>query len=285
MAKKDDELAATLAPAQLHARRGSLTIKGRANLTATTSVAAPIPPRKYVLLDSNVTAGYYLPRSLNSANARKRIRTIFDAARSGKVSMFFYLPNFCVAEVFSVFMKHSFGKWNSHVKKKGTLDKRVYRRLVQQFQNDIHNGHFIYHYELSRYHVLAMNLVAPVDHYYKFKRGKKNVTPMGTFDHLIVAMGIHLVHIHGRDNVILLTADDRISAIVGKCNLGLSASTIKKLKLHGAEAVTGKPFKPETFPVCLNLKTATKAELVEVFGAWPLTVGAAPEAVYTYDGA
>src|SRR5690625_5821185 len=73
----------------------------------------------YLLLDANVTAGYYLPRSLNSKKAKDRIANIFDSARSGRSDFFFYLPNFCVAEVFSVFMKHSFGAWNSHVKKKG----------------------------------------------------------------------------------------------------------------------------------------------------------------------
>ncbi len=90
--------------------------------------------------DSNVTAGYYLPRSLNSKKARDRIETIFDSVRSGESDHFFYLPNFCVAEVFSVFMKHTFGTWNSHVKKKGTIDTRAYRSLVKQFETDIHNG-------------------------------------------------------------------------------------------------------------------------------------------------
>lgn len=74
---------------------------------------------KYILLDSIVTAGYYLLRSLNSKRARERIEVIFDSARTGESNFFFYVPNFCVAEVFSVFMKHSFGAWNAHVKDKG----------------------------------------------------------------------------------------------------------------------------------------------------------------------
>jgi hypothetical protein len=236
----------------------------------------------YVLLDTNVTAGYYLPRSLNSVKARERIENIFDSARSKLTEIFFYLPNFCVAETFSVFMKHSFGKWNTHVKKKGTIDTRIYRKLVDQFQSDIHNGKFIYHYELSRYHILGINLVAPVDHHYKFKRGKKNVSPMGTFDHLIVSMGIHLTSIHGKKNVVLVTADDRISDILNRCNSGLPSSTIRKLKLQNAEKLTGKPFRPETFPQCLNLKDATIKELKDVCGAWPLPVAPLPEPVYRF---
>ena len=77
----------------------------------------------YVLLDANVTAGYYLPRSLNSVKAQQRIEILFDSVRSRQADHFFYLPNFCVAEVFSVFMKHSFGTWNKQVKK-GTIDTR-----------------------------------------------------------------------------------------------------------------------------------------------------------------
>ena len=187
---------------------------------------------KYVLLDANVTAGYYLPRSLNSIKARERIQVILESARSGKLEAFFYLPNFCVAEVFSVFMKHSFGAWNSHVKRKGTIDTRVYKSLVKQFQDDIHNGKFIYHYELSRYHVLGINLVAPIDHYFRFRRTKKRrITPMGTFDHLIISMGIHLVKIHGRENVVVLSADDRLIDILQKCCTDIPTATKKKLHL------------------------------------------------------
>ena len=185
---------------------------------------------------------------------------------------------FCVAEVFSVFMKHSFGTWNSHVKKKGTIDTRVYRSLVAQFEADIHNGAFIYHYELSRYHILGINLVAPVDHYFRFRRGKsRRVTPMGTFDHLIISMGIHLAHIHGRENVAILSADDRLTDILSKCLDGIPAATMRKLKLDKAEAVTGRKFEPGTFPRYANLKTATNADLKNLFGAWPPPVGTVPK--------
>jgi hypothetical protein len=37
---------------------------------------------------------------------------------------------------------------------------------------------------------------------------------MGTFDHLIISMGIHLAHIHGRENVAILSADDRLTDIL-----------------------------------------------------------------------
>lgn len=235
----------------------------------------------YILLDTNLTAGYYLPRSLHSKKAANRIEILFDSVRTGKSDHFFYLPNFYVAEVFSVFMKHTFGVWNRHLKKKGTIDTRVYNSIVKQFQGDIHNGNFIYHYELSRYHVLAINLVAPIDHYFQLsksktnKKGKKtsNVIPMGTFDHLIIAMGIHLAHVHGRENVCIISTDDRLTNILNKCKSNIPSATIRKLKLDNAEEITGKKFSPDIFPLHLNFKTATIKEMKDVFGDWELPVG------------
>lgn len=232
----------------------------------------------YLLLDSNVTAGYYLPRSLDSRKARQRIEILFQSIRSGKSKHFLYIPNFCIAEVFSVFMKHAFGKWNRHViKKGGTIDKRVYEKLVTQFQADIHNGKFLYHLELNRYHILGINLVAPIDHSYKFSRGEGNVTPCGTFDHLIISMGITLSHIHGRDNVCIVSADDRLTDLLSKCSSLHRPTTIKRLKLDLAEDVIGHPFNKDLFPKYLNLKTAKVSELRELFGTWPLEVGNVPE--------
>jgi len=238
----------------------------------------------YVLLDANVTAGYYLPRSLRSKHARERIETIFNSVRSNKSELFFYLPNFCVAEVFSVFMKHSFGSWNKHVKK--TIDTRNYNKIVKQFQDDIHNGKLIYHYELSRYHVLGINLVAPIDHYFQLSRSKKksktgnlvkpNVSPMGTFDHLIISMGILLAHIHGKDNVVILSTDDRLTNILSKCKSEIPRETISKLKLNKAKSITGRSFSTNIFPKHLNIKNCTKSELISVFGEWPLPIGKVP---------
>lgn len=233
----------------------------------------------YLLLDANVVAGYYLPRSLSSKRARVRIEMILDSIRSKNASHFLYIPNFCIAEVFSVFAKHAYGNWNSHVKRAGgSIDKRVYQSLRDQFASDIHNGSFFYHYELSRYHVLGIDLVAPLDHYFQITRGKgKRHVPAGTFDHLIVSMGIHLAHVHGAWDVCIITADDRLSKLIEKCKAGIPSPTVKRLKLDTAAAIAGKPFGPGIFPRCLNLKTATEAQLRTVLGTWPAVVDPVPE--------
>ena len=227
----------------------------------------------YFLLDTNVTAGYYLPRSLSSKIARERIRLIFESVRSKGSSHFFYIPNFCIAEVFGVFAKHCFGRWNPHLKKIGTISPRVYPKLVRSFEHDIHNGKFLYHYELARYHILAVDLVAPIDHYFKMQRSaKKRIVPMKTFDHLIIAMGIHLAHIHGTDKVCILSADERLTKILAKCKKIISKNTLRKLRLKIAEEITGRPFGPNLFPGHLNLNTATNKELIDIFGNWPLEI-------------
>lgn len=249
-------------------------------------------PPKYILLDANVLAAYYLPRSTRSANTKTRAEILIDSARSGKRDFFFYLPNFCVAEVFSVFMKYAFGHWNRHVGQKPVLDKRIYNSLVKQFEKDIHNGTFIYHYELARYHVLAINLVAPIDHYFQISRSrqkkkestnktKPNVNPMGTFDHLIIAMGIHLAKIHGSENVAIVSSDIRLTDVLAKCKTAIPAMTQKKLKLDQAENLTGIPFKPTSFPNHINLVNSSVADLKTLFGEWPLPIGKVPK-TYRY---
>jgi hypothetical protein len=232
----------------------------------------------YLLLDANVTAGYYLPRSLGSKRARERIAAIFDSVRSGASDHFLYIPNFCIAEVFSVFAKHSFGRWNPHVKNKGTIDTRVYNSLVSQFSEDIHNGRFLYQLELSRYHILGIDLVAPIDHYFQISRGKnRRHMPAATFDHLIIAMGIQLAHVHGTDGVAVVTADTRLVRILEKCRQGIPAKTVRKLKLDRAAEVTGKQYSPDIFPRYADLVHGTKSDLASLFGSWPPPVGTLPK--------
>ncbi len=235
--------------------------------------------RTFLLLDANVVAGYYLPRSLNSKRACSRIETLLDFARSGRSQFFLYLPNFCIAEVFSVFMKYALSKWNRHVKKKGlgTLDRRVYESLVRQFEKDIHNGQFINQYELSRYHVLGINFVAPIDHYFQISRAgrtpktrRRLPSPMGSFDHLLISMGVQLAHVHGADRVVLVSADDRLCDVLARCKKPMPVRTVKKLKLEIGEKATGRNFSPTLFPEHVNLKSATNADLRAVLGQWPL---------------
>ncbi|MBN1916971.1 MAG: hypothetical protein JW889_03595 [Verrucomicrobia bacterium] len=194
---------------------------------------------------------------------------IIESVRSGATDHFLYIPNFCIAEVFGVFAKYAFCRWSM----KGTIDGRVYESLRSQFQKDIHNAALLYHYELARYHVLAIGMVAPIDYYFQVTRRRKTKSkpkPAGAFDQLIVAMGIHLTKIHGPGNVVIITADHRLSKVVERCRKLVSASAWKKLHLDEVERFVGIPFTPESFPLVLHLPTATRTTYTEVFGTWPL---------------
>ena len=229
----------------------------------------------YCLFDACVVAAYYLPKSTRSKQLVKNARNLIESVRSGESQHFFYIPNFCIAEVFSVFMKYAYGQWNSQVKH-GTIHGKIHNSLRDQFQKDIHNAKLFYHYELSRYHVLSINLVAPIDHYFKLSRGKgrnkSGVNPAGTFDHLIIAMGLHLAKIHGPENVCIITADDRLEKIVNKCNSGIPSDTKRKLNLSQSHKLTGIDFNKDSFPYVVNLKKPKKKIMKSLFEDWPLPV-------------
>lgn len=100
---------------------------------------------------------------------------------------------------------------------------------------------------------------------------------MGAFDHLIISMGIHLAHIHGPENVAIVSADNRLTDILSKCKYPIKPATIRKLKLEIAEEVTGRSFSADLFPQHINLKTAKNSDLKALFGTWPLPVENVPE--------
>jgi len=175
---------------------------------------------RFCLLDANLVAGYYLPESLKSMKARNRVKTIIESVRKGACpEVFLYVPNFCIAEVFRVFARYCWATWDSTVEKHlpGGLDQRKYKTYCRKFHQDIHNGMLIQQVELNRYHVLATDLISPVDAYYQYyrhrpggKRYRKQM--MSAMDHLIIGMGIHLTRVHSRGNFAILTADNRLTS-------------------------------------------------------------------------
>lgn len=225
--------------------------------------------KKYLLIDANIAASYYLPMSAKSKRAAERIEAILDNARHNNKDYFIYIPNFCIAETISTFNKYTFSKWGKTNNKK--LDARAYESIIRQFQKDIHNGKFIYHYELNRYHILGINFTAPIDYHYKVNRNKnKKINPASTFDHLIISMGIQLSKIHGPENVCILTTDYRLGKILERCKNDISDSTLKNLKMNIAEKICSTKFSKNIFPKHLNLHNCKNKELEKFFGIWPL---------------
>ena len=234
--------------------------------------------RKFILLDASVILGYYVSEAATNAESARRIHTILESVRHHHLDAHLYIPNIVVAEVFCQLARLCYSKWDKRVSSKfpgarKTLDTRRYKSACDKFRRDIHNGALMYQYELNRYHVLALDLIAPVDKHRKFYRKEKNVRSMGASDLLIGAMAMHLTRVHGRENVVLLSNDRRMSAIFGSAAPKMNANTAIDLGLYSACKKLGfGTWRAEIYPRVLDLARCKDAALVEFFGAWPLSV-------------
>jgi len=228
-------------------------------------------PDKYILLDANVLVGYYLPEAVSSRVAH-RIESILECCRKGKCREWYLLvPNLVIAEVFTTFAKYCYATWNSHVKKAlpDGLDQRRYKRVCRIFHQHIHNGQFLHQVELNRYHILAVDLIAPIDNHYQFYRGKRRrKTPMGTADILILAMGIHLNHQFGHQRFLIVTADRRMTDICGRA-ASMNKNTAERLGIVQKANDLGYGYHPQLYPTIVNLAGATRGDLERDLGVWP----------------
>ena len=183
------------------------------------------------------------------------------------------IPNFCIAEVFAVFEKYRWGRtWNSHVKKENCLTPTEFATARDGFKSAIHNGAEILQCDLSRYHILAVDLISPINNAYRIQRqrgknAKKQATPASTYDILVGAMGIWLQHQFGRDHFTVVTGDDRIRQVLVRAK---SVSLGKPMKRHLKAIAEGFGFVygPSLYPEVLNLVNATPRDLSARFPDW-----------------
>ena len=240
--------------------------------------------RKFLLLDASVVVPYYLPKAARHKKVPGRISTLVDSVRKGlSAHLFLYVPNTCIGEVFDVFNRFCWASWNPQVRKvfpRG-LHGRTYERVRREFREDIHNGRVLHQYELCRYHLLALDLISPVDQYFQHyrDRGKtKTKRPMGIADLLVAAMAIWLVRIHGWEQFALVTADHRMSDILTKVatRVASRSATAQKLGLPTRAAELGFQFDSHLYPRVLNLAQARNSDLSHFFGEWPLPTTCKP---------
>jgi hypothetical protein len=239
---------------------------------------------RFVLLDANLVAGYYLPESLSLVSARPHIQNIIDGVRKGgSPEVFLYIPEICIPEVFAVFARYFFATWDNQVRKSLStkLKKNDYEKILRQFRNDLHYGALLHQVELNRYHILATDLISPVDSYYQHYRTRKNAKRrmrrkmMGAADHTIIGMGINLSRIHGRDNFAILTADHRLADILTRAT-SVTLNTAEKLGLLKTARKLGLEYGKHIYPRAINLAKTTRKELKGFFGAWPLPLKPIP---------
>lgn len=247
--------------------------------------------RKYLLWDTSALLGYYVPeaatRAANGSPARAHecSKTIIDSSRHHRCDVQLYVPNIVIAEVFSNLDQLCFSHWDTRVNRTfggagKTMHATRYRTVRNKFRKDIRNGALFYQYELNRYHILALDLIAPIDKYKKHYRERKNmkgekikkqIRPMGPTDLLICAMALHLARLHGTENVALVSCDRRMKAIFSGAPKTLKKTTVGKLGLDARAKDLGfGEWSPTLYPRTLDPLRSTSKELELFFGAWPL---------------
>lgn len=234
--------------------------------------------RKFVLLDTSTILGYYVPEAATNPDSAKRVRILIEAVRHHRADVQLIIPNIVVAEVFCQLARLCYSSWDKQINKKfigtrKTLDTRRYKSACDRFRRDIHNGALLYQEELNRYHILALDLIAPVDKYRKFYR-KGNVKSMGASDLLIGAMAMHLARIHGKEHFTLISNDRRMAAIFSKAGPALHRNTARTLGLIAKSEELGfGPWCPDVYPQVIDFARCKDAALVAFFGLWPMATG------------
>lgn len=227
----------------------------------------------HVLIDACVAAAHFAPKTTQSANLRTRAsRLLTGHAADYQVRL--TIPDFCIAEVFAVFEKYRWGRtWNKQVKAKNCLTPSEFQTAREDFRGAIHNGARILQQPLSRYHILAVDLIAPVNNAYQIqrRRGKKaknlNARPASTYDMLVVAMGIWMQRQMGADSFTVITGDDRIRQVVERAK-SLKLGQPMKAHLSAVAENLGLAHGPDLYPHVLNLTNCSAVALRERLPGW-----------------
>ncbi|MDR3244491.1 MAG: hypothetical protein LBT79_07050 [Elusimicrobiota bacterium] len=159
--------------------------------------------KRYYLIDASAYA--------RSVDLEYNIKNHVNHSFFGNISKgyFYYIPQFCIAEVFNVYAKWYY--------RKNKIDTAEYNRLCSNFKDMIHNRKVFYPYDLHRYHNLRCDEIYEIEQ--KTNRLKQGKPYLSTFDILIIAMGLELQHIHGKDNVVILSCDERLIKIANLVNV------------------------------------------------------------------
>ena len=225
---------------------------------------------KFVLLDANVLAGYYEPKLLlNQQTAAKRIRILLNAVKQGGYPWIRPLiPNICITEVFNVFSKNARLGWRGKLKKEHAtaIHGKIYKRICQEFIKDIHNARLLEQWEVNRYHIMAADFVAPIDHHMR----RKSKRELGAADKIIAGMAIWLVRLFGEEHFRLVTADNDLCKVLRK-GRKIKDVQAESWGLRHAERQTEMDWSREIYPRVIHLERDKDKALRDFFGIWPLT--------------
>jgi hypothetical protein len=231
--------------------------------------------KHHILVDACVAAAHFAPKTTASANLKARSAALM-MGRATSYDVRLLIPSFCIAEVFAVFEKYRWGRtWNKQVSAANALTPTEFQLAREYFRDAIHNGSVLLQWDVNRYHILCVDLIAPVNNAYKILRSRKKKrtpSPASTYDMLIVAMGIWLQHQLGPDDFTLVTGDDRIRQVVSRARSTSLNNAIRGHLQDIAESL-GLRYGPALYPSVVNLVNAKRSEiearLPDWFPAWP----------------
>ena len=253
---------------------GTVVEAGLYSETISTKVEDNMSSVKYVIMDSCVIASYYIEEAGHRYPiVTQRARTIIDHVKTnGTLDVRLVVPNICIPEIFSTFSKYRYGSWNRHVKGH-EIDDLTYWRAKLECRNDLHNGKVFQQICISRYDILATDLISPPDHFHQAKQKtnpRQSDPPMGAYDHTIIGMGIQFVKNRGRDNVVILTSDSRMNDILDRVK-SRTDKEAPKLGLIRVARDLGLIYSPDIYPEVINIAKCGDPVLKGVFGEWPLS--------------
>jgi hypothetical protein len=206
--------------------------------------------KKYILIDACVAAAAFAPQTTRSTHLVHRSTTLLNG-RSTAVEPQFLIPNFCIGEAFAVLEKYRWGaSWSRHVNPKTRLTHRSFQTARKEFHEAIHNGTRLHQVELNRYHILCLDLIAPINAAYRIKRDrkrKKNVNPASTYDLLFVAMAIWLQRLHGAADFVADTGDERVALVVKRAK-SVKLGRPMRTHLAGVASGIGLAYGPDIYP-------------------------------------
>jgi predicted nucleic acid-binding protein len=237
--------------------------------------------RKHILIDANVLSAYLAPKTHRDPAVYERSKILIDSAvKYGWPTVQLYTPTICVAETQCVLDKHRYCDWHGAPKDpQYRLTKAEYSESLRQLDHLLEARQLI-RVEISHDHIAASALVSVPNAKYQYrresnkkaakKRDKSRIKPpMGAADCLIAGMAVDLSLRVGADDVVILTADRRLSDIMTACRT-LTDTKARNLDLLTLAKRLNTKWSNVIYPRAINIAKCTEKELKGCLGGWPL---------------
>jgi predicted nucleic acid-binding protein len=202
------------------------------------------------LFDASAAVEIYLPHTRQNETHVNYILEQKTLHRKAAI----FIPNICIAEVFNTFARKRF---KPRVPREG-INQEDYKKVLEQFRDDVHWGKALYPYDVNRYHIIAADKIILAEQNLASRQDKYD--HLSTFDILIIAMACELAYMGQRDETFLVTCDKRMSRV---CEM-LRSSDLTHLDVPGPVSDTEKQrWQP---PTCLYLPEIKRGDIKAVIG-------------------